>query len=98
MRPCASIWRNSGGAGGREGVRGGALQAIPFDPFGSARENVFAIVIEAEDERSVHLNAIVVQNAHAPRVVAGLRRLLVRVGEIVVGERFEADEDPSASR
>ena len=59
--------------------------------------DVFAVVIEAEDERSVHLNAVVVQDAHAARVVGGLRRLFVRVGEVVVGERFEADEDAGAS-
>jgi len=30
-------------------VKRGALEAILFDPFGGARENIFAVVVEAED-------------------------------------------------
>src|SRR5207302_9501162 len=82
----------------RETVKRRALQAILFDPFGGARERNFAVVIEAVDERSVHLNAVVMQDAHAPRIVGGLRRLFMSGGEIVVGKRFKADEYAGASR
>ncbi len=57
----------------------------------------FSVVIESEHERSVYLNAIVVQHAHAARVVGCLRGLLVGVGEVVIGQRFEADENACAS-
>ena len=52
-------------------------------PAGSPRsirlcdENVFAVVIEAENERTIHLNAVVVQHADAPGVVGGLRRFFL---------------------
>ncbi len=37
------------------------------------------------------------QDAYAARVVGSLRRFLMRVGEVVVGKRFEADEHAGAS-
>src|ERR1700726_963619 len=86
---CGRVWG--------EDVKGGAFQAVRFDPFRGAGEEGFAVVIESQNERSVDLDTIVVQDAPPPRVVAGLRRLFVRVGKIVVGERFEADEDAGAS-
>src|SRR5207253_5410563 len=46
-------------------VKCGTLQPVLFNPLRSAREYVFAVVIEAEDERAVHLNAIVMQDSHA---------------------------------
>src|SRR5215469_7718945 len=74
-------------------MKGGALQTIPFDPLGGARENVLAIVIKAQNERSVYLNAVVMEDSHSPCVIGGLRGFLVRVGQVFVGEGFETDED-----
>ena len=36
---------------------------------------------------------MIVQDAYATRIVRRLRRLLAGCGEIVVGERFESDEN-----
>ena len=55
-------------------------QPIFFNPFRSARKHVFAVVIESEDERPIHLDSVIVQHAHPASVVVSLRRLLVRVG------------------
>ena len=79
-------------------VKRRALQAVLFDPLGRPREDIFPVVIEAEDKRAVHLDAVVVQHADAARVVGGLRRLLVGVGEILVGKRLKSDEDSRTSR
>ena len=79
-------------------MKGGALQAILLHPLGGAREHVLAVVIEAQHERPVHLDAVVMQHANAAGVVGGLRRLLAGVGEVLVGERLEADEHAGAAR
>src|SRR5678816_1218611 len=52
-----------------EDVEGGALQTILFNPLRCVRENIFAIVIETEDERAVHLDAVVVENAHTAGIL-----------------------------
>src|SRR3981081_4809757 len=62
---------------GREDVKSGPPQPVLFDPFRGAREDVFAVVVESENERAVHLDAIVVQHAYSPRVVGSLWRFLV---------------------
>ena len=36
------------------------------------------------------------QNAHSASIVGSLGRLLVGVREVIVGERFESDEDAGA--
>ena len=47
-------------------------------------KDIFAVVVEAENERAVYLNAIVVQHTHATGVVRCLRRSLVCIRQIVV--------------
>ena len=60
-------------------------------------EDVGPVVVEAEHEAAVHLDAVVVQQLDAAGVVVGARRLLAGVGEVVVGERLEADEHAGAA-
>lgn len=82
----------------REDVKRGAFEAILFDPIGGAGEDVFRVVIEAEDEGAVDLNAVVMEEADAAGVFGRFRSFLFGVGEIFVGERFEADKYAGASR
>src|SRR5271157_5787664 len=86
---CRRIWRQDG--------ERCAFEAVLFNPLGGAGKNVLAVMVKAENERPVHLDAVVVQDAHPTRVVGGLWRFFMRVGEIVVGKRFEADEHAGAS-
>ena len=74
-----------------------ALQAVLLDPFGGAGENVFPVVIESQHERTIHLDAVIVQHAHAARIVGGLRSFLPGVGQILIGERLEPHEYAGAS-
>ena len=90
------VEQRSGGIRG-EDVKRGALQAILFDPLRSLGEHVFMVVVEAKHERPVDLDAVIVEQADAAGVVGGLGSLLFCGGEIVVGERFEADEYAHAS-
>lgn len=80
-----------------ENVEGSAFETIGFDPVGGASEDVFVVVVEAEDEGAVHLNAVVVKQAYAAGVVGGFGSFFAGFGEILVGERFQADEDAGAS-
>ena len=57
----------------------------------------YPVVIEAENERSVHLNSVVMHDAHSAGVVGSLWSLFVRVSQIVIRERFEADKYSGAS-
>src|SRR5262249_46760587 len=68
-----------------------------FNPFGGVRKRVFPVMIEAEDERSIHLNPAIVQHTDAPRIVRGSRRLLARIGKIVIAKGLKANEYSSAA-
>ncbi len=81
----------------RQDVERRALEPVRLDPRDGPVEDVGAVVVEAEDEAAVHLDAVVVEDPDAPRVVGGGRRLLPGVGEVRVGERLEADEDARAA-
>ncbi len=63
----------------------------------TVRSKTSRVVVEAEHEAAVDLDAVVVQERDAPRVVVGCRRVLARVGEVVVGERLEPDEHARAA-
>ncbi len=54
-------------------MEGSALEPVFFDPLRCPPEHVFPVVIEAEHERAVHLDAIFMQQMDAPRIIAGLR-------------------------
>ena len=81
----------------RENVKRRALEAILLDPLGGSRKHVLPVMIESQDERAIHLNAIVVQHADAPRIVARLRCLLPCIGEILIRERLEPHEHARTS-
>ena len=78
-------------------VKSCTLQTVLFNPFRGARKNIFAIVIEAQYERAIHLDAAIVQHAHPAGIVRGLGRLFVRLGQVVVAERFEPNKNACAS-
>src|SRR5262249_21976997 len=82
---------------GREDVKRGALEAVLFDPLDGGLEHARVVVIAAEDEAAVHLDAVVVEDRYAPRVVVGCGRALARVLEIARVQRFEADKDAHAA-
>src|SRR5207253_797252 len=65
----------------REDVEGGAFQAVGLDPLRRRGEDAPVVVVEAEHEAAVDLDAVVVQDAHAPGVVLGARGALSRVPE-----------------
>ena len=84
----------------REDVEGRALQALLLDPVARVcSKHVRAVVVEAEHEAAVHLDAVAVEELDAPRVVLGARALLARrrAGCSSV-EALEADEDARCSR
>ena len=60
-------------------------------------EHVLAVVVEAQDEAAVDLDTVVVQHRHPPRIIGRARGLLARLGQILVGQRLEADEDARAA-
>src|SRR5579862_3674684 len=64
----------------REDVEGRTLQAILFDPLRRAREDIFPVMVEAENKRAVYLNSDVVQHADAASVIGGTGRLFVGAG------------------
>src|SRR5882724_7355616 len=79
---------------GRAGVRSQdvksrTLQPVCFDPFRGSFEDIGPIVIEAENETTVHLDSITVKNSDAARIVFRDRRALARIGEIASIQRFE---------
>src|SRR5690606_37929798 len=80
----------------RQDMERRALEPVRLDPLDGLLEYLRPVVIEAEHEAPVYLNAVVVQDLHAARVVFRDRRALARVGEVVELERLEADEDARA--
>src|SRR4029078_2947974 len=78
---------------GSENVKGGAFQTVALNPVGRPFENVGTIVIEAENKTAVYLNAVIVKDCHAPRIIIGTRTLLARVRDIAAVQRFESDEN-----
>ena len=76
----------------------GALQPGRLDPGDRPLEDVAPIVVEAQHEAAVDLDAVVVQDRHPPRVVLRARGLLVRLDEVLARQRLEPDEDPRAAR
>src|SRR5207247_4413741 len=58
----------SAGVGG-EDVERGVLHPAALDPVDQVLEAVRAVVIEAEDEAAIYLDAIVVEDAHAAGVI-----------------------------
>src|SRR5438067_1645130 len=75
---------------GSEYVEGSAFEPIGFDPLDGGLENILAVVIEAEDEAAVYLNAVIVKDADAAGIILGARSALMRIGEILVLQRFKA--------
>src|SRR5260370_32190782 len=67
----------------RQDVERGALETRLFDERSKAYKAIWAIMIEAHHEAAIHLNAVVVEDANAPRVVVGSRSLLSTVCEVV---------------
>ena len=82
---------------GGEDVEGGGFQPVGLDPFERVRKDVGAIVVEAEEEAAIHLDAVGVEEAHAAGVVLGRRRALARVGQVPVAERLQTDENARAA-
>src|ERR1700730_659403 len=85
-------------AGGRcQDVKGRALQPVRLDPLDSPFEDVRPIMIEAEHEASVYLNAITMKYGNAACVVLGDRCPLSRIGEVAAIQRFEPYEHTRAT-
>ena len=78
---------------GRQDMKRGAFEPVLLDPVARALEDVGPVVVEAEDEAPVHLDPVVVEDPHATRIVLGARRLLARVGEVLIVEGLEPDEN-----
>ena len=81
---------------GGQDVERGALEPVVFHPRRRPLEDVGTVVVETEDEARVHLDAVVVQERDAARVVIGPRALLARLFDVLRLERLEADEDARA--
>ncbi len=73
-------------------------RAIRFNPIHGVLEHVWPIVVEAEHETSVHLDAIAVEDVHSPSIVLGARCLLTSVIEILARQRLESNKDTRAAR
>ena len=67
-------------------MKGRAFQAVFLDPVGGPGENVVPVVIEPQNERAVHLDAVLMQHADPARIVAGLWCFLPCIGEILIRE------------
>ena len=82
---------------GRQDVERRALQALGLDPVHEFRETIRVIVVEAQYEAAVDLDAVVVQQGDALCVFLRPRRFLARVREVGPAEGFEAHEDAGAT-
>src|SRR5271155_2166337 len=80
-----------------ENVKGRAFQAVLLNPFRGTGKHIFTIVVEPQHKRAVYLNSVVVKEADTACVVRSFRSLLSSVGEIVVREQFEANEDSATA-
>src|ERR1700681_273992 len=78
-------------------MKRGALQTVFLHPLGSAREDVLAVVIETQHERTIDLDSVVVQNPNAAGVLGRFRSFLAGVGQILVGERLETHKYAGAA-
>ena len=94
---CFHLAEERSGRVGSEDVEGGALEAVFFDPLSGGGEDVFAVVVESKNERTIHLNAVVVQQANATGILGSLGSFLAGIGEILIGKGFETDEDTGAA-
>ena len=65
-------------------MKRGALQTILFNPLRCLSKHVFAVVIEAEHKGSIDLDAVIVKDAKAARVVGSFWRFLAGVEEVVI--------------
>src|SRR6185436_1042649 len=81
----------------REDMERRALEPVLLDPLDGLLEDARIVVIEAEHEAAVHLNAVVVQDRDAARVVVGDRRALAGVLNVADVQRLETDEDARAT-
>jgi len=70
-----------------------AFETVFLHPIDSCLENIFPVVVETEDEAPVYLDAVAMQHLHATGVVLGARALLPGIGNVVVLQRLESDED-----
>src|SRR5258706_16235320 len=78
-------------------VKRRAFQTVLLDPFGRPGEDVLPVVIESQYERTIHLDAVVVQHADPARIVGSLRRFLPCLREVLIRERFESPESARTS-
>src|SRR6185437_1542079 len=82
----------------REDVEGCALEPVRLDPLDRLLEHVGLIVIEAEHEATVHLNAMAVQDFDPAGIVLGSRSTLAGGGQVTPMQRLEPDEYAGATR
>ena len=69
-----------------------------LDPGDRPLEHVRPIVVEAQDEAAVDLDAVVVQDRDAPRIVRRARRLLARLDQVLVRRATRSRRRPPCSR
>ena len=62
-----------------------ALEVILLDPLLGDGKDVLSVAIKAHDETAVHLNAMIVQDAHSSRIIFGTRGLFAGVRQVIVG-------------
>src|ERR1051325_12016123 len=54
-------------------------------------------MIKPQHKRPVHLYTVIVEDARAARIIGRRRRLLPRIQEIPIAERFESNEHTGAA-
>src|SRR5262245_26774159 len=59
-----------------QNVKRGALETVGFNPLSCPGKHIFAVFVEAEHKTTVHLNAVVVEDADAARVIVCPRSAL----------------------
>ncbi len=69
-----------------------------LDPLDRQVEDVRPVVVEAEHEAAVDLDAVVVEQGDPARVLPGRRRPLAGLPEVRGVQRLETDEHPGAPR
>ncbi len=81
----------------REDVKRCAFEAVGFDPVDGAGKDVFPIMVQAQHEAAVDLDAVVVKEAHAAGIVLRWRRALAGIDQVLIVKRLEPDEHACAT-
>src|SRR4029077_4268849 len=76
----------------RQDMEGCAFETILFDPLGQANKPVPAILINSQNETAVDLDSILVEQTDAARIILRPRCAFARCRQVVVRERFKANE------